>query len=41
VAKDLLEIQAKRSTLKGLSFPKDTPWQKDFEKEFRFFDNLD
>ena len=36
VAHDLLEIQAKRSTLKGLSFPKDTPWQKEFEREFPF-----
>ncbi len=36
VAHDLLEIQAKRSTLKGLSFPRDTPWQKDFEQEFPF-----
>jgi transcription-repair coupling factor (superfamily II helicase) len=36
VAKDLLEIQAKRSLQEGLSFPKDTPWQKEFEKEFPF-----
>jgi len=36
VAKDLLEIQAKRSLLQGLAFPKDTPWQKDFESEFPF-----
>ena len=36
VAKDLLEIQAKRSLMKGLAFPKDTPWQKQFEEEFPF-----
>ncbi len=36
VAKDLLEIQAKRSLSQGLAFPKDTPWQKEFEKEFPF-----
>jgi transcription-repair coupling factor (superfamily II helicase) len=36
VAKDLLEIQARRSTLQGLAFPKDTPWQKQFEAEFPF-----
>ncbi|MBU9889867.1 MAG: transcription-repair coupling factor [Candidatus Omnitrophica bacterium] len=36
VAKDLLEIQAKRSLQKGLAFPKDTPWQKQFEAEFPF-----
>ena len=36
VAKDLLEIQAKRSLLKGLAFPKDTPWQEQFEAEFPF-----
>ncbi len=36
VAKDLLEIQAKRSLLQGLAFPKDTPWQEEFESEFPF-----
>jgi transcription-repair coupling factor (superfamily II helicase) len=36
VAKDLLQIQAKRSTLKGLAFPQDAPWQKQFEGEFPF-----
>ncbi len=36
VAKDLLEIQAKRSIQKGLAFPKDTPWQAQFEEEFPF-----
>ncbi len=36
VAKDLLEIQAKRSLLRGLAFPKDTPWQRQFEGEFPF-----
>ncbi|HOW87969.1 MAG TPA: transcription-repair coupling factor [Candidatus Omnitrophota bacterium] len=36
VAQDLLQIQAKRSLLKGLAFPKDTPWQREFEEEFPF-----
>ena len=36
VAKDLLEIQAKRSLQKGQAFPKDTPWQQQFEEEFPF-----
>ena len=36
VAKDLLEIQAKRSIQRGLAFPKDTPWQAQFEGEFPF-----
>jgi transcription-repair coupling factor (superfamily II helicase) len=36
VAQDLLKIQAQRSTMKGLAFPKDTAWQKQFEKEFPF-----
>ncbi len=36
VAQDLLQIQAKRSLLKGLAFPKDTPWQEQFENEFPF-----
>ncbi len=37
VAKDLLEIAAKRSLQKGgQAFPKDTPWQHQFEEEFPF-----
>lgn len=36
VAKDLLEIQAKRDVRKGFAFSKDTPWQEQFEKEFPF-----
>jgi transcription-repair coupling factor (superfamily II helicase) len=36
VAQDLLKIQAQRSTMKGLAFPQDTAWQKQFEKEFPF-----
>ncbi len=36
VAKDLLEIQAKRNVQTGFSFPKDSKWQEQFEKEFPF-----
>ncbi len=36
VAKDLLEIQAQRSVQRGHAFPKDTPWQAQFEAEFPF-----
>lgn len=36
VARDLLEIQARRSLMQGLVFPKDTPWQEQFEQEFPF-----
>ncbi len=35
-ANDLLEMQAKRQLLKGIKFPKDNDWQKEFEGEFPF-----
>lgn len=36
VAHDLLEIQAQRSIQQGHPFPKDQPWQSEFESEFPF-----
>jgi len=41
IAMDLLEIQAKRQTLYGFRFSKDTDWQKDFEKTFEFTETPD
>ncbi len=40
-AAELLEIQAKRKTLKGYAFGKDTEWQKQLEAEFPYEDTED
>lgn len=36
VAKELIELYAKREKVKGYSFSKDTPWQKEFEDSFPY-----
>lgn len=36
MAQDLLDLYAKRETLRGYSFSKDTPWQRQFEDLFSF-----
>ena len=36
VAKDLIELYAKREKAKGYAFPKDTPWQTQFEDSFPY-----
>lgn len=36
MAKDLLELYAKREKIKGFSFDKDTPWQTEFEDAFPY-----
>ena len=36
MAKDLLELYAKRESQKGYSFSKDTPWQRQFEDLFPY-----
>ena len=36
VAKDLIELYAKREKAKGFAFSKDTPWQKEFEDDFLY-----
>ncbi|MDD5005923.1 MAG: transcription-repair coupling factor [Candidatus Omnitrophica bacterium] len=41
VALDLLEMQAKRQTLSGFKFSKDTDWQKQFEETFAFEETPD
>ena len=36
MAQDLLDLYAKRETLKGYAFSKDTPWQRQFEDLFSY-----
>ena len=36
VAKELIELYAKREHSKGYAFSKDTPWQKEFEADFPY-----
>ena len=36
VAKDLIELYAKRQKIKGYAFSKDTDWQRQFEDEFPY-----
>ena len=36
VAKELIELYAKREKFKGFAFSKDTPWQKEFEDKFPY-----
>jgi len=40
-AGELLHIQAMRASQKGISFAEDSPWQKDFEKNFPFHETPD
>ncbi len=41
IAKDLVELYAKRQKIKGFSFSKDTPWQKQFEDSFPYSETED
>lgn len=41
VARDLLELQAKRKLSAGVAFPPDSSWQAQFEEEFPFEDTPD
>jgi len=41
VARDLIELYAKRGKLQGFSFSKDTPWQKEFEERFEYTETDD
>lgn len=36
VAKELIELYAKREKIKGFAFSQDTPWQKEFEERFPY-----
>ena len=41
IAKDLIELYAKRQKIKGFAFSKDTPWQKEFEDSFPYVETDD
>ena len=41
VAKDLIELYAKREKAKGFMFSKDTEWQKEFEEKFPYIETND
>ena len=41
VARDLIELYAKRQKIKGFAFSKDTEWQKQFEGEFPYQETED
>ena len=41
VARDLIELYAKRRQAKGFMFSKDTPWQKQFEDSFPYIETDD
>ncbi|MBR3134050.1 MAG: transcription-repair coupling factor [Clostridia bacterium] len=41
VAKELIELYAKREKSKGFAFSKDTPWQKEFEDKFPYQETED
>ncbi|MCI8621139.1 MAG: hypothetical protein HFJ50_05295 [Clostridia bacterium] len=41
VAKNLIELYAKRQKIQGFAFDKDTPWQKEFEEAFPYTETED
>lgn len=41
VAKELIELYAKREKVQGFKFSKDTPWQNEFEAQFPFQETED
>ena len=41
IAKELIELYAKRQKVKGFGFSKDTPWQKQFEDNFPYSETED
>ncbi|NLK01107.1 MAG: transcription-repair coupling factor, partial [Clostridia bacterium] len=41
VARELLNLYAARETIKGHSFPQDTPWQREFEASFPYKETKD
>jgi len=41
VARELIELYAKRQKVKGYAYSKDTPWQKQFEDSFEFLETDD
>jgi len=41
IAKDLIELYAKRQKVKGFAFSADSPWQKQFEDSFEYVETED
>ena len=41
VAKELIELYAKREKIQGYAFQKDTPWQREFEEKFPYQETED
>ena len=41
IAKELVELYAKRQKIKGFSFSQDTPWQRQFEDSFPYLETDD
>ena len=41
IAKDLVELYAKRQKIRGYAFSQDTPWQKQFEESFPYVETDD
>ena len=41
IAKDLVELYAKRQKINGFAFSKDTPWQRQFEDSFKYTETQD
>ena len=41
IAKELIELYARRQKVKGFAFSKDTPWQKEFEDSFPYVETED
>lgn len=41
LAKELIKLYAQRAEVKGYAFSEDTPWQRDFEDNFRFSETQD
>jgi transcription-repair coupling factor (superfamily II helicase) len=41
IARDLIQLYARRKHLEGLAFPSDTPWQKELEASFAYEDTFD
>lgn len=41
LAKELIKLYAERSSVKGHAFSEDTPWQRDFEDNFRYNETSD
>ena len=41
LAEDLIKLYAERNSIKGYAYPPDTPWQKQFEDDFKYEETFD